>query len=71
MLWIINSYFIFGLLFGVYFVIAGCRRIDPTAASAKMLVRLMWLPAAVVLWPLLLKQVFQVISQTNKSEAVK
>jgi hypothetical protein len=71
MLWIINSYFILGLLFGVYFVLAGCRRIDPTAASAKVLVRLMWLPAATVLWPLLLKQVFQVNSQTNKSEAFK
>jgi hypothetical protein len=71
MLWIINSYFILGMLFGVYFVLAGCRRIDPTAASAKVLVRLIWLPAAVVLWPFLLKQIFQVNSQTKKNEALK
>ena len=69
MLWIINSYFIIGLLYGVYFSLAGCSRIDPTAASAKVLVRLMWLPAALVLWPLLLKRTFQVNSQA--SEAVK
>ena len=66
MLWIINSYFTIGLLFGVYFALAGCSRIDPTAASAKMLVRLMWLPAALVLWPLLLKRIFQVNRQTRE-----
>lgn len=71
MLWIINSYFIIGLFFGVYFAISGCSRIDSTAASAKVLVRIMWLPAALVLWPLLLKQVFQVSGQANESEEVK
>lgn len=60
MLWIINSYFIIGLLFGVYFVRAGCARIDPTAASAKVLVRALWFPAAVVLWPILLRRLFQI-----------
>jgi hypothetical protein len=69
MLWIINIYFIIGLLFAVYFALAGCSRIDPTAASAKVLVRLMWLPAALALWPLLLKKTIQVNSQA--SEAVK
>lgn len=71
MLWIINSYLIIGLLFGVYFVLAGCSRIDPTAASAKVVVRLMWLPAALLLWPLLLKKIFQVTSQESNSEALK
>ena len=69
MLWIINIYFIIGLLFGVYFALAGCSRIDPAAASAKVLVRLMWLPAALVLWPLLLKKIVQLNTQLN--EAVK
>lgn len=71
MLWIISSYFIIGLLFGVYFALAGCSRIDPTAASARVLVRLLWLPAAAILWPLLLIQILQANDKTNNSEAVK
>jgi hypothetical protein len=66
MLWIINSYFILGLFFGVYFSLAGCVRIDPTAASAKGLVRLMWLPAAMVLWPILLRRLLQAISPADE-----
>lgn len=67
MLWIINSYFIIGLLFGVYFCVAGCSRLDPTAASAKVLVRLMWLPAALLLWPILLPKSFLATSQVDKA----
>ena len=66
MLWIINSYFIVGLLFGAYFVVVGCARIDPTAASAKVLVRALWLPAAVVLWPILLRRLLQINSQADE-----
>jgi hypothetical protein len=69
MLWIINSYFILGLFFGVYFALAGCVRLDPTAASAKGFVRLMWLPAAALLWPILLRGLLQ--ATTTADEVVK
>jgi hypothetical protein len=68
MLWIINSYFIIGLLFSVYFSLAGYSRIDPAAASANWLVRLMWLPAALVLWPVLLQRLFRQLSKANEVE---
>ncbi|MBL4671778.1 MAG: hypothetical protein JKX81_05925 [Arenicella sp.] len=71
MLWITNGYLIIGLIFGVYFILAGCSRIDPTAASAKVLVRLMWLPAALLLWPLLLTRILQVNRREGNSEVVK
>jgi hypothetical protein len=67
MLWIINSYFIIGLLFAVYFALAGCSRIDPAAASARVFVRLMWLPAALVLWPILLKRLLQINRQASEA----
>ncbi|MEM7358682.1 MAG: hypothetical protein AAF431_06285 [Pseudomonadota bacterium] len=58
MLLIINSYFLMGLLFGIYFTVRGYRRLDASANGAGILVRLMWLPAAIVLWPVLLKKTF-------------
>ena len=71
MLWIINGYLIVGLVFGVYFTVSGCSRIDPTAASANLPVRLMWLPAALLLWPLLLIKLLQTKPQESNSEVLK
>jgi len=66
MLWIITGYFIVGMLFGVYFALTGYARIDSKAASVSVLVRLMWLPAAVVLWPVLLQRLVQAKSQAEE-----
>jgi hypothetical protein len=71
MLWVINAYLIIGLIFAVYFALAGCSRIDPTAASASMLVRLIWLPAALLLWPLLLTKILQINGRESNGEVVK
>ena len=57
MIWIVSSYCLIGLLFSIYFAVSGCSRIDPAAASAGVLVRLMWIPAALALWPLLLLRI--------------
>jgi hypothetical protein len=54
MLLIFSIYFLSGALFGLYFIFSGCGRIDAGASSAGLWVRLMWLPAAVLLWPFLL-----------------
>jgi hypothetical protein len=43
-----------GLLFGLAFVFAGVGRIDPVAAGSGIGFRLLILPGAAALWPLLL-----------------
>lgn len=50
----IQIYLLIGLLFAIAFFVVGHRHIDPTAADAKWTVRLLWLPAALALWPLLI-----------------
>ncbi|NND00018.1 MAG: hypothetical protein HKN85_07540 [Gammaproteobacteria bacterium] len=59
----ITAYFLIGLLFGIYFAIAGCARIDPAAASAGPIVRMMWLPAATLLWPFLINKLINADQQ--------
>ncbi|MBX2859043.1 MAG: hypothetical protein KTR17_10300 [Cellvibrionaceae bacterium] len=51
---IIALYFFLGLVFSIAFVAKGCSAIDPAAAKAGAGVRLLWVPAAILLWPLLL-----------------
>ncbi len=50
---ILGYYLILGGLFGAAFFIRGHAAIAPEARGAPMSVRLLWTPAAVVLWPLL------------------
>jgi len=47
-------YMFIGLVFGVYFITRGIRD-EPIDGKAPIL-RLMLLPAAVLIWPLLMKQ---------------
>jgi hypothetical protein len=49
-------YVLAGIVFGVAFVVRGASRIDPAARGAGVLVRVMWFPGAVALWPVLLKK---------------
>ena len=51
---LILSYILVGLVFGLAFVARGHKVIDPVAAGASLGLRLLWLPAALALWPLLL-----------------
>lgn len=53
-LWIAAAYAAIGLVFGLYFVTAGYRRLNPGAAGAGVGTRLLWLPGSMCLWPLLL-----------------
>ena len=50
----ISIYLLLGLLFALGFIAVGYKKIDPTAEGASLRLRLVWLPAAVILWPLLL-----------------
>lgn len=45
-----------GVLFALFFVVAGVNRIDPTARESTWGFRVMIFPGAVALWPLLLKR---------------
>ncbi len=47
-------YSVIGLVFGLAFVFVGYKKIDRTAEGAGIGVRLLWLPAALALWPLVL-----------------
>jgi len=47
-------YLALGLLFAVVFVLAGYAKIDASAKNAGWQVRLMWMPGAMLLWPVLL-----------------
>ena len=46
-------YLLLGLAFGLGFVARGYRVIAPAAAGASLWLRCIWLPAAILLWPLL------------------
>jgi hypothetical protein len=49
----VGGYVLAGLLFGLAFVFAGVVRIDPAARGTSAVFRLLILPGAVALWPLL------------------
>lgn len=53
---LISIYLILGLVFGLSFIFFGYRAIDSAAEGAGILVRFMWLPASILLWPYLLKR---------------
>lgn len=50
----IGVYLLIGICFGVWFVSRGAAQRDATARSASTRVRMIFLPGAVALWPLLL-----------------
>jgi len=57
--WIVNLTMIYaavGLVFAVPFVIFGAGRIDASAKGAPVFFRLLILPGAAALWPLLLRR---------------
>lgn len=53
MLSLLLIYILIGALFAVAFAAVGYRVIDQGAAGAGWIVRLIWMPAALALWPLL------------------
>ena len=56
---ILGVYAAVGLLFGCWFVIKGVGKIDANANNASWFLRLMWLPGALALWPILLRKIAQ------------
>lgn len=51
---LVAGYCLLGVLFGIFFLFKGHKAIDSSAEGAGFGVRLLWFPAAVALWPLLM-----------------
>mgnify|MGYP007132298244 CR=1 FL=1 len=51
---VLGSYFGLGLLFAIWFAFHGAKRIDPVVADAGVRFRLLIIPGAAALWPMLL-----------------
>ena len=56
---LLGIYAAVGLLFAIAFVTKGVARVDPVATSAGWGFRLLILPGAAALWPLLLRRWLQ------------
>jgi hypothetical protein len=56
---LIQLYCISGLLFAVYFFVKGAAQIDPLIKESKWSIKLLFLPGAVLLWPVLLKKLIR------------
>ncbi len=51
---LVGAYCLIGVAFGVFFLFKGHKSIDSSADGVSFGVRLLWFPAAVALWPLLM-----------------
>ncbi len=51
---LLGAYFAIGVVFALAFVTVGLARVDPNAVGAKTIVRLLLIPGAMALWPLML-----------------
>jgi len=54
-----SIYLIVGLVFAIYFVARGASRLDPVAAQGTWGFRLLILPGAAAMWPILLLRLFR------------
>ena len=52
-------YVVAGMVFALYFVARGINRVDPAARGSGIGFRLLMLPGAAGLWPLLLRRVLR------------
>lgn len=59
----LGTYTAIGVLFALYFFFKGAFKIDPLIGESKWTVRLLLVPGAIGLWPLLLSKIM------NKSRA--
>ena len=57
-LYLLGGYVLLGLLFGIYFFVAGAARMDSGIKDSRWTVRLLLLPGAIGLWPLLIRKAF-------------
>ncbi|WP_024771798.1 hypothetical protein [Aquimarina macrocephali] len=53
----LGVYFGIGFLFGIYFFIKGASQLDELITESKWTVRLLLVPGAIGLWPILLLKI--------------
>jgi len=53
---ILGVYVLIGLLFAIYFFLKGARQLDGLIADSSWKVRLLLVPGAIGLWPILLRK---------------
>ncbi len=51
---VMGVYALVGVLFGIYFLVAGAKKMDSLVADSPFKVRFLLFPGAVGLWPILL-----------------
>jgi len=61
-------YIAIGVVFGLYFIFTGIARVDPAAAHTPISFRVLMLPGAAGLWPMLLLRVLRT-SQSGRGHA--
>lgn len=61
---ILGTYFLIGILFGLYFLVKGATKIDPLMQITKKKVRFLVLPGVIVTWPFFIGKLFK--SKTQK-----
>jgi hypothetical protein len=56
---VVVFYLASGLLFGVFFAVIGVAKLDPVAKGSPITFRLLTIPAATALWPVLLVKILR------------
>lgn len=56
---LLGTYFGIGLLFGLFFLFIGAKKIDPLMNDTKKKVRVLLLPGTIATWPFLIGRLFQ------------
>lgn len=51
---VLAAYVGFGVLFALWFVLWGVKSVDAVAAKTPLPIRIIWIPGAAIVWPLLL-----------------
>ena len=59
---VLFAYVALGIIFGALFLFFWFDKVDTAAHGASFLVRLLWLPGAVILWPILIIKVIKYYS---------
>ncbi|MEM1260974.1 MAG: hypothetical protein AAGH76_01125 [Pseudomonadota bacterium] len=62
---VLGAYFGIGLLFALAFIVRGVSAIDPGARGSSVAFRLLLIPAATLLWPLLAARWLQSTGQAS------
>ncbi len=55
-LYTLGAYLALGVVFAIWFALAGAARLDPVARAGTLGFRVLMLPGACALWPLLLRR---------------